>query len=140
MQIQPYLFFDGRCEEAIHFYQAAVGAELQMLMRHKDNPTPPLAGWLPAGSEDKLMHAAFRIGQTLVMASDGQCGARPTFQGFSLSLTLPSAAEAEAVFARLAEGGEVQMPITKTFWSPCFGTLRDRFGVAWMVTVEGSVS
>src|ERR1700692_2766389 len=128
MQIQPYLFFDGHCEDAIRFYEDAAGAELQTLLRHKDSPEPPPAGCVPAGSEDKVMHAAFRVGQTVVMASDGRCGGRPAFQGFSLSLTLPSAAEAEAVFARLAEGGHVQMPLTKTCWSPCFGMLVDRFG------------
>jgi PhnB protein len=137
MQIQPYLFFDGRCEEAIRFYEDAAGAELQTLLRHKDSPEPPPAGCVPAGSEDKVMHAAFRVGQTVVMASDGRCAGRPAFQGFSLSLTLPSAAEAEAVFARLAEGGNVQMPITKTCWSPCFGMLVDRFGLSWMVTAAG---
>jgi PhnB protein len=137
MQIQPYLFFDGRCEEAIQFYEGAAGAELQMLMRHKDNPEPSAAGCVPAGSDDKVMHACFRVGQTLVMASDGRCGGQPAFQGFSLSLTLPSTAEAEAVFARLSTGGTVQMPIAKTFWSPCFGMLVDRFGLSWMITVAG---
>jgi PhnB protein len=135
MQLQPYLFFDGRCEEALQFYKDAAGAELQTLLRHKDNPEP--SNCVPAGSEDKVMHAAFRIGQTVVMASDGRCAGRPAFQGFSLSLTLPSTADAEAVFARLAEGGSVQMPITQTFWSPCFGMLVDRFGLSWMLTVAG---
>jgi|SRR5271165_324681 len=137
MQIQPYLFFDGRCEEAIEFYKGAVGAELEMLMRHKDNPTPPQPGWLAAGSENKVMHACFRIGETHVMASDGQCGGSPRFQGFSLSVSTANPAEAEAAFNRLASGGKVQMPLGKTFWSPAFGMLVDRFGVAWMVTVAG---
>jgi len=137
MHIQPYLFFDGRCEEAIEFYEGAVGAEIEMLMRHKDNPAPPPPGSLPAGSENKVMHACFRIGETRVMASDGHCGGSPRFQGFSLSVSTATAPEAEAVFNRLASGGKVQMPLGKTFWSPAFGMLVDRFGVAWMVTVAG---
>jgi PhnB protein len=137
MFVQPYLFFDGRCEEAIEFYKGAVGAEVQMLMRHKDNPAPTPAGFVPPGSEDKVMHASLRIGETIVMASDGRCSGHPSFNGFSLSLTAANAGEAEKLFARLAAGGKVDMPLAKTFWSPCFGMLVDRFGVAWMVTIPG---
>lgn len=135
MHIQPYLFFNGRCEEAIEFYKTAVGAELQMLMRHKDSPVPPPPGRLPAGSQEKVMHAAFRVGDTVVMASDGMCDGRPIFNGFTLSVTLASEAEVRAVFAKLSDGGNIQMPVDKTFWSPAFGMLVDRFGVSWMVTV-----
>jgi PhnB protein len=135
MQVQPYLFFDGRCEEAIGFYRGAVGAEVTMLMRFRDSPEPPPPGMLPPGSEDKVMHASLRIGETEVSASDGDCGGAAHFQGFSLALRVASEAEADRVFAALAEGGEVQMPLGKTFFSPRFGMLKDRFGVGWMIVV-----
>src|SRR5574341_515119 len=117
MQVQPYLFFDGRCEEAVEFYRRALGAEVTMLMRFKDSPEPPAPGMVPHGAEDKVMHTSFRIGDTTVLASDGRCLGKPSFQGFSLSLTLPNEAEADRVFAALAAGGQVQMPLTKTFFS-----------------------
>jgi PhnB protein len=129
MQVQPYLFFDGRCEEAIEFYRSALGAEVTMLMRFKDNPDPVEPGMVPPGAENKVMHASFRIGDTTVLASDGRCLGRPSFQGFSLSLTVPDATEAERLFAALADGGQVQMPLAKTFFSARFGMVADRFGV-----------
>jgi PhnB protein len=132
MQIQTYLFFEGRCDEAIAFYQSALGAEVTMLMRFKEGPEP---GMVPPGSEDKVMHAAVRIGDTMVLASDGRCLGQPTFQGFALSLTAADAAEAERLFAALGEGGTVQMPLAETFFSPRFGMVADRFGVPWMVYV-----
>jgi PhnB protein len=135
MQVQAYLFFDGRCEEAVEFYRKALGAEVTMLMRFKDSPEPPPPGMVPPGSENKIMHTSFRIGDTTVMASDGHCQGQPSFQGFSLSLTVPNETEADRVFAALADGGQVQMPLTKTFWSPRFGMIADRFGVSWMVNV-----
>jgi len=135
MQVQPYLFFDGRCDEAIEFYRSALGAELTGLMRFKDSPEPPQPGMVPPGAENKVMHASFRIGDTTVMASDGRCLGRPNFQGFSLSLTAPDDAEAERLFASLAEGGQVQMPLTKTFFSSRFGMVADRFGMSWMIIV-----
>jgi PhnB protein len=135
MAIEPYLFFNGRCEEAVEFYTKALGAEVLMMMRFKDSPEPPPPGMLPPGSEDKVMHACIRIGDANVMASDGRCVGRADFQGFSLSLTAASEADASRKFAALAEGGQVQMPLGKTFWSPCFGMVADRFGVGWMVTV-----
>jgi PhnB protein len=135
MQVQPYLFFDGRCEEALEFYRGKLGAQVEMLMRFKDTPEPPQPGMCPPGSENKVMHAAFRIGDTTVMASDGRCTGKPSFQGFSLSLTAPNEAEAERLFAGLGDGGQVQMPLAKTFFSPRFGMLADRFGVSWMVIV-----
>ena len=133
MQIQPYLFFDGRCEEAIEFYRRALGAEVSMLMRFKESPEPAS---IPAGSGDKVMHASFRIGETTVLASDGHCLGRPDFQGFSLSLTVPDDAQAEKLYTALADGGKVQMPLAKTFFSSRFGMVADRFGVSWMVTTE----
>jgi PhnB protein len=135
MQIQPYLFFDGRCEEAVEFYRRALGAEVLMLMRFGESPDPPPPGKLPPGSEKKVMHAELRIGESTVMASDGGCANHASFQGFSLSLSPPDAATAERLFAALADGGQVQMPLGKTFWSPCFGMVVDRFGVGWMVNV-----
>ena len=137
MQIQPYLFFDGRCEEAIEFYRQALGANVEILMRFKDSPEPPPPGVVPPGSENKVMHVSLRIGATTVMASDGCGSGPPSFKGFSLSLTVPSEAEADRFFAALADGGKVQMPLGKTFWSPRFGMLTDRFGVGWMVNVAG---
>jgi PhnB protein len=133
MQVQPYLFFDGRCEEAVEFYRRALGAEVTMLLRFKDSPDPPSPGMVPLGSEDKIMHANLRLGETTVMASDGHCQGRPSFQGFALSLTVADEAEAGRVFAVLADGGRVQMPLAKTFWSPRFGMVADRFGVLWMI-------
>jgi PhnB protein len=135
MQVQPYLFFEGRCDEAVEFYRKALGAEVTFLMRYKDSPDPPPPGCIPPGSENKVMHASMQIGDTTVMASDGQCSGKSSFQGFSLSLTVPNEAEAKRRFDALADGGQVQMPLGKTFWSPCFGMVADRFGVGWMVNV-----
>jgi PhnB protein len=132
--IQPYLFFGGRCEEAIEFYRTAIGAEVEMLMRHKDAPEQPPEGMLPAGYENKVMHCSLRIGSSVIMASDG-CGDAGTFNGFALSITLPDEAAAKRAFAALAEQGKVDMPMDKTFWSPCFGMVTDRFGMSWMVSV-----
>ena len=136
MQVQPYLFFDGRCDEALDFYARAVGAKVEMLMRFKESPDPHPPGMLPPGAENKVMHASMRIGDTQVMASDGECKGRPSFQGFSLSLTARDEAEAERRFNALADGGKVQLPLQKTFFSPRFGMLTDRFGVGWMVIVQ----
>ena len=135
MRVEPYLFFDGRCEEAIEFYRKALGAEVTMLMRYKESPEPPPPGMVPPGSENKVMHSNLRIGETMVMASDGNCQGKPSFQGFSLSVTAPNEAEAERMFAALADGGQVQMPLAKTFFSPRFGMVADRFGVSWMIIV-----
>jgi PhnB protein len=134
-RIEPYLFFDGRCEEAIEFYRRALGAEVTMLMRFKDSPEPPQPGMVPPGSDNKIMHANLLIGDAMVMASDGRCAGKPGFEGFSLSLTAANAAEADRLFAALAEGGQVQAPLAKTFFSPRFGMVADRFGVSWMVIV-----
>ena len=135
MQVQPYLFFDGRCEEAVEFYRSAIGAEVTMLMRFKDSPEPHEPGMVPPGAEEKVMHVSFRIGETTVLASDGRCAGQASFQGFALSLTVLDDAEAERVFAALADGGQVQMPLTKTFFASRFGMIADRFGVSWMIYV-----
>lgn len=135
MALQPYLFFNGRCEEAIEFYQRALGAKVEMLMRFKESPEQPPPDQVPPGSGDKVMHASLKIGDTVVMASDGNCTGKTEFAGFSLSLTVADAAQADRVFNALAEGGQVQMPMGPTFWSPRFGMVADRFGVGWMVNV-----
>jgi PhnB protein len=132
MEIQPYLFFDGRCEEALEFYRKALGAEVAMLMRFKESPDQAM---IPPDSEDKVMHACFRIGNSNVSASDGRCAGKPSFQGFALSITARDGAEAERLFASLSEGGEVQMPLAKTFFASSFGMVADRFGVSWMIYV-----
>jgi PhnB protein len=130
--VQPYLFFDGRCDEALEFYRNALGAEVLMLSRFKESPEPAM---VQPGFEDKVMHASFRIGETILMASDGMCEGEEKFGGFSLSIAVPDEEEAERVFTALAEGGELRMPLQKTFWSPKFGMLSDRFGLGWMVSV-----
>ncbi|MDO8458494.1 MAG: VOC family protein [Burkholderiaceae bacterium] len=135
MQVQPYLFFDGRCEEALAFYRAVLGAEVTTLMRFKDSPEPMTPGMCPPGSEDKVMHANFRIGETTLMASDGRAMGKPVFQGFSLSISPPTDAEAERLFKALGEGVEGQMPLTRTFFASSFGMVADRFGVSWMIIV-----
>lgn len=132
--VQPYLFFSGRCEEALDFYQSAIDAKVDMLMRFSESPEPPPPGMVPAGYENKVMHASFRVGETLVMASDG-CGENHPFAGFSLSLGVATEAEADRFFNALAEGGKVDMPLAKTFWSPRYGMLTDKFGMSWMVSV-----
>jgi len=135
MQVQPYLFFDGRAEEAIEFYRRTLGAEVKMLMRWKDCPEPP-NDMTPKGAGNKVMHATLQIGETAVMASDGRCQGKPSFQGFALSLGAANEAEAKRWFAGLSDGGQVQMPLAKTFFSPCFGMVADKFGVSWMVIVD----
>ncbi len=135
--VQPYLFFGGRCEEALAFYRTALGAEVDFLMHYNESPEPAPAGMLPPGFEKKVMHTTFRIGGTTLMASDG-CGEGQSFSGFSLSLSVANETEADRCFGALAAGGKVTMPLTKTFWSPRFGMLTDRFGMGWMITVAVS--
>jgi PhnB protein len=137
MNLQPYLFFDGRSEEAIEFYRKVLGAEVKMLLRWKDCPVPDMPQQQP-GRENKVMHAQVRIGDTEVMMSDGDCGGQSKFQGFSLTLNVANEAEADRLFAALSEGGEVRMPLGKTFFSPHFGMLADRFGVGWMIIVPAA--
>jgi PhnB protein len=132
MPVQPYLFFEGRCDEAVKFYQAAVGAEVLMLMRYKESPDPSM---VTPETADKVMHASLRIGDSVVRASDGQCSGQTKFGGFALSLIVTDDAEAEQRFAALTDGGQITMPLTKTFFASKFGMLSDRFGVHWMVMV-----
>lgn len=133
MKVQSYLFFDGRCEEAIKFYQEKLGAEVQMLMRFNECPDK---GHIPKDSDEKVMHSCFRVGETEVMASDGNCLGKPTFEGFSLALNVPNEATAKKYFDALGAGGTVQMPLGKTFFSPAFGMVADKFGVGWMVVTD----
>ena len=136
MKVQPYLFFEGRCEEALEFYKKTLGATISAVMRYRDNPEP---AYNPPGSDEKVMHCDFTIGQTQLMASDGNCSGKPTFGGVSLSIEAKDAADAKRLFDVLADGGQVQMPMNKTFFSPAFGIVQDRFGVSWMlIAPEGS--
>ncbi len=133
MQVQSYLFFDGRCEEAIEFYKKTLGAEVDMLMRWKDSPDKSMC--TPA-NENKVMHASLKIGETRVMASDGRNTGKPKFEGFALSLDAKTEADADRIFNTLSAGGNVMMPLGKTFFSPRFGMCADKFGVHWMIIVE----
>jgi PhnB protein len=132
MPILPYVFFDGRCEEALAFYKKAVGAEPEMLMRFKEAPDQSM---ISPGSQDKIMHAQVKIGDATVLMSDGRCQGKPNFQGFALTIFAKNEAEADKVFAALSDGGQVTMPLAKTFFAPRFGMLADKFGVGWMVIV-----
>ena len=135
MHVQPYLYFNGRCEEAVQFYREAVGADGVELLRFSDAPEPPPPGAIPSGWERKIMHGVMRIGDTTIMLSDGPGSAAAGFQSFGLTITVGSEADADRVFHGLAKGGTVVAPLGKTFFSPRFGMVSDRFGVTWMVYV-----
>lgn len=130
MQVQAYLFFDGRCEEAIEFYKKTLGATVDMLMRFKDSPDQSM---IKPENREKVMHCAFRIGDTQVLASDGNCIGEPVFQGVALVINVKDAAEADRTFSVLGDGGQVQMPMSETFFATRFGVLADKFGAKWMV-------
>ncbi|MEP6825224.1 MAG: VOC family protein [Ramlibacter sp.] len=134
MAIQPYLFFNGHCEEAFEFYKKALDAQVTMLMRFRENPDPPPPGQLPPGLDDKVMHASLRIGDAELMASDGMGTGETSFSGFSISVTARDEAEVDRFFNALSEGGKVEMPVGKTFWAQRFGMVRDKFGLGWMVS------
>ena len=135
MAITPYLFFDGRAEEPADFYRQALGAQVAMMMRFSDSPDPMPEGMIPPGAEDRIMHMELRIGQARLFASDGNCTGKPRFEGSAVALEADGEAQARRWFDNLGEGGQVQMPMGPTFFSPCFGMVCDRFGVAWMVIV-----
>ncbi len=135
--IAPYLFFNGVCDEAIAFYSKALGAEVEMVMRFDESPEPPPPGMLPPGFEKKVMHASIRVRGIPLMLSDGCAPDETKFGCFRLALAVPDEADAHTCFNALAEGGSVQMPLCKTFWSPCYGMVTDRFGLGWMVMVPG---
>jgi PhnB protein len=132
MKLEPYLFFNGRAEEAIEFYKSALGAKVNMLMRMKDSPQQP-AGGIQPGAENKIMHANLSIGGANLLVSDGRCQGATNFEGVALSFTASSDAECEKLFTALAEGGKIAMPLGKTFFASSFGMVTDRFGVPWMV-------
>jgi PhnB protein len=131
--IQPYLFFGGRCEEAIAFYRDAIGAVPEMSTRYDQSPESS-GGRLPAGFEKKIMHAQFKVGDSLIMCSDG-CAHGQAHDGYSLAIAFPTEAEVDRAFAKLSAGGSVVMPLAKTFWSPKFGMCKDQFGVTWFVSI-----
>jgi len=135
MYVQSYLFFGGRTEEALEFYKKAIGATVTMMMRFSDAPDPQ-PGMIQPGSENKIMHSAFKIGDTELMASDGDCSGKPDFMGVSLAITAKDIPEAERVFKALGEGGQIRQPLIETFFSPRFGMVADKFGVGWMIVVE----
>ena len=132
MNVQPYLSFEGRCDEAIEFYKKAIGAKVDMLMRFKECPDQSMVS---PGSAEKVMHAALRAGDAQILMSDGRCTGSPKFNGIALALSAPSDADAEHIFSALAEGGRVNMPMAETFFSSRFGMCSDKFGVGWMVLV-----
>lgn len=134
--VEPYLMFEGRCEEAIEFYKRTLGAQVDMLMRFKESPEPPPPGCVPAGSENKVMHASVRIGDKRVMMADGRCSGKPNFDGFALTLSVATEADAEKIFGALSDGGQAMMPLAKTFFAKRFGMVNDRFGVHWMIIVH----
>ena len=136
MNVQPYIFFDGKCEEALEFYKSALGAKVDMLMRFSENPDKPDPSKMPPNSANKVMHASFKVGDTQIMASDGHCNGKPSFQGFGLTINAASDAEAEKLFNAVGKGGQVQAPLAKTFFASKFGMVSDRFGVLWMVIAE----
>jgi PhnB protein len=135
MRVEPYLFFNGRCEEALEFYKKAIGIETVRILRFKDSPEPAQPGMVPPGSENKIMHCAFRIGESTILASDGRCQGAQKYDGFALTINVATEAEANRLFAGLSEGGQVHMPLTKTFFSPRFGMVADKFGMTWMIIV-----
>jgi PhnB protein len=135
MLVQPYLSFEGRAEEAIEFYKKAVGAKVDFLMRNKESPEQPPG--MPPNSGDKIMHSSMTIGDSVVMATDGMMSGKPSFNGISLTITADSDADAKKYFGNLSQGGEVTMPLNKTFFASSFGMLKDKFGVHWMV-IAGS--
>jgi PhnB protein len=133
MQVQPILAFNGRGAEALEFYCKALGAEVTTIMRWKDSPDPGMRAGA-RGFEDKIMHAALRIGETTLMATDGMnAPGAAVFEGFTLSLQAADDAEAARLFAALGDGGQVRMPLAKVFWASSSGMVTDRFGVSWMV-------
>jgi len=130
MHVNPYVFFDGKCEEALDFYKSKLGAKVNVLMRYSENPNP---AHNPPGSDEKVMHSEFQVGDSKIMASDGLCHGKPSFQGFSLTIQCASDAEAQRLYTALGEGGQVQMPLGPTFFAHSFGMVADKYGIGWML-------
>jgi PhnB protein len=139
MNVQPYLSFEGRAQEAIDFYKSAIGAKVDMVMHYKEAP-PDMQAQMSPDSKDKIMHAAFRIGDTQVLASDGRCTGKASFTGIALTLNAANNAEAEKLFGALTNGGQVTMPMSETFFAHRFGMCADKFGVGWMVIAPKEMS
>jgi PhnB protein len=133
MKVQPYVFFDGKCDEALEFYKRALGAKVTALMRWKEAPDKSM---ITPGQENKVMHSEFQVGETVILASDGRGTDKPSFQGFALTITADNDADAKRMFNALGDGGQVQMPLEKTFFASLFGMVADKFGVGWMVMVD----
>lgn len=133
-QLQPYLFFGGRCEEAVRFYERVLGAKVEMMMKFSDSPDAPPPGMIAPGFEHKVMHSSLSIGDSVLMCSDGS-NEQETSRNVSLSLSCRSNDEVDELYARLSDGGKQDMPPGKTFWSPYFGMLTDKFGIGWMLGV-----
>jgi PhnB protein len=140
MQAEPYLFFNGKCEEALEFYKSALGAKVEMMMRFSEAPEKPQPGMVPPGSENKIMHAAFKVGDTQILASDGHADGKPVFQGFGLAISAANDAEAIKLFNAVGKGGKVQAPLGKTFFASSFGMVTDKFGVLWMVMAPAQMA
>ena len=140
MQAQPYVFFNGKCEEALEFYKQALGAKVEMMMRFSEAPEKPQPGMVPPGSENKIMHAAFKVGDTQILASDGHADGKPVFQGFGLAISVANDAEAAKLFNAVGKGGKVQAPLGKTFFASSFGMVTDKFGVLWMVLAPSEMA
>ena len=133
MRVESYLFFKGQCEEAMNFYKDTVGLEVLFMMRFSESPDQSMT---QPGMEDKIMHASVKIGDTPLMMSDGDCNGEMEFKGSSLSIGLDNEDEAKRIFDAMSAGGTVTMPLMKTFWSPCFGMFKDKFGIDWMINVD----
>ena len=133
MEVSPYIFFGGNCEEALKTYERILGAKIEGLMKHEGSP---MEGQMPPDWKNKVMHARFTVGGHVLMASDAPPDHYHAPQGFSISLSYPDVAEAEDIYNQLAEGGSVQMPFSPTFWAKGFGMCVDRFGIPWMVSCE----
>ena len=132
--VTAYLFFSGRCEEALEFYKRTLGAQVEAMMRNAESPEPPPPGM--KAPPEKILHSSLRIGDTVLLASDGMSEGQTDFRGFSLSIAAKDQEDAKRIFNALAEGGQVQLPLGPTFWSPCFGMVSDKFGLGWMVGIE----
>jgi PhnB protein len=138
MSVQTYLQFNGRCEEALAYYRETLGAEVMEIIRFKD--VPEAAAGAPAGTEDKVLHACFRVAGTHLMASDGMCGGDAAFAGFSLTLTSSTDEETERLFTSIAREGNVVMPLSPSFFSSQFGVVTDRYGLSWTFVTQPAVA
>ncbi|MEP6997652.1 MAG: VOC family protein [Betaproteobacteria bacterium] len=133
MQLNPYLVFNGQCETAFKFYAECLGGKIEMMTPHRGTPVEQ---HVSAEWQDKILHARLKVGDDVLMGSDAPPGRYEAPKGFSVSIQIKDAADAERIFGALAEKGTVRMPLEKTFWATRFGMLVDRFGIPWMVNCE----